>query len=128
SFDATRGVQRAFQVEVIKLQVKCLEVKILFAAQISDSELSNIIQLINICTRCDGFPVFRLNRGARKEIASNIHDVVALVTVGREFGRIWFNTASTSLDADSKVFDLVAGVVIVELAQYIVALRRKQAA
>src|SRR5690606_18125568 len=54
-------------------------------------------------------------------VAGDVGDVVALVAVGRVVGRIRRDAARARLHADREVVDLVAGVVVVELAGDLVA-------
>ncbi|KAG1258835.1 hypothetical protein G6F65_015455 [Rhizopus arrhizus] len=114
--DAARRVQRAFQVVVVELQAERLQVQVLFAAQVGHGEGADVVQAVDVAGGGDGLAVGGLEGLAGLEVARDINDVVALVAVSRPFGGIGRQAAGAGLHADGQVFDLVAGVVVIELA------------
>src|SRR5690606_23947973 len=115
-FDAARGIQRAFQVVVVESQAEGLQIEVLFAAQVGHREHADVIQVVDVAAGRDGRAVGGLQRLAGEEVLGDVGDVVALVAVGRIIGRIGPDAAGARLHADGQVVDLVAGVVVVELA------------
>ncbi|MNQ66437.1 hypothetical protein D3C85_809290 [compost metagenome] len=127
-FHASGRVERAFQVVVVERQAEGLQVQILLAAQISHGEDADVVQAFNVAGGGDGLAVGRLDGLASLEVAGDVGDVVALVAVGGPVGGFGRQAAGAGLHADGQVMDLVAGVVVVELARDIPAAGVVQAA
>ncbi len=115
-FDPAGGVERAFQVVIVERQAEGLQVQILLAAQIGHGEDADVFEVVDIARGGDGHAV-GLDGRAGLEIARDIGDVIALVTVGGPVGGIGRQAAGAGLHADGQVLDLVAGVVVIELAR-----------
>ncbi|MCY1203993.1 hypothetical protein D9M72_155080 [compost metagenome] len=114
-FDAAGGIERAFQVVIVEGQAEGLQVQVLLAAQVGHGEDADVFQVVDVAGGGDGHAV-GLDGLAGLEVARDVDDVVALVAVGRPFGGIGAQAAGAGLHADGQVIDLVAGVVVVELA------------
>ncbi|MCY1521820.1 hypothetical protein D9M68_566520 [compost metagenome] len=113
--DPAGRVQGAFQVVIVERQAEGLQVQVLFAAQIGHGEDADVVQVVDIARGGDGHAV-GLDGRSGLEIARDVGDVVALVAVGGPVGGIGRQAAGAGLHADGQVVDLVAGVVVVELA------------
>ena len=73
-------VERGFQIEHIKAHIKCLQIQILFAAQIRYRELTNRISIVRIfCT--DHMLVVRINFFTGQVGFRHISDVIAAITI-----------------------------------------------
>jgi len=127
-FDAAAGVQRAFQVEIVEFQAKGLQVEILLAAQVSDSEAADVIQAVGIAGGGDGSAVGGLYRLAGQKVFGDIDDIVAFVAIGGEIGGIGGDASRPRLHTDGQIIDLIASVVVIELAGDVIALGIEQPA
>src|SRR5690606_17534925 len=83
-FHAPAGVQRAFQVVVVEFQAECLEIQILLAAQVGHGKDADVVQAVDVAGGGDRGAICAVHGSACLEIAGDVHDVVALVAVGRE--------------------------------------------
>ncbi|MNS46008.1 hypothetical protein D3C72_784900 [compost metagenome] len=88
----------------------------MLAAQVGHGEDADVVQVVDVAGGGDGLAVGRLDGLAGLEVARDVGDVVALVAVFRPVGGFGRQATGARLHADGQVVDLVAGVVVVELA------------
>jgi len=105
-----------------------LQVQILLAAQIGHGKAANVFQIVQITTGGDGSAIGSLNGCAGLVVAGDVQDVVAFVAVSRELLAVGLDATGTGMHAGGQVVDLVTGVVVVELAGYVVPLGAEYAA
>src|SRR5690606_33275164 len=86
------------------------------------------VQVVEVARCLDGLAVAGLDGGAGQIVGRDVLDVFAPVAVGGEGRGVGLDAARPRLDADRQVVDLVAGVVVVELARDLGALGGEQAA
>jgi len=133
--DAAAGVQAGLQVVVVEPDLECLQVQILFVAQIRHGELANRIEIVDVATG-GVLAVVGADGLLCLEVFSDVGDVLAVVEglaervvgVGRPAGIARLEPLGPQLRAVGQRGDLHAGVVVIELAPDVVALAGEQVA
>ena len=129
------GVEAGFKVVVVKLDFKGLQVQVLFMAQIGHGKLANTVQVMHIAASSET-AVVRRDSFLGQEIGRNVCDVLAVVKgfagrvvwVGRPTIVARLKPLCAQLGAFGQGIDLYAGIVVIELAVDIQALRFEQIA
>src|SRR5438067_2534020 len=112
--DALPILERGLEVVVVEAHAEGLQVAVLLGAQLGDREAPDRGEVLAVV-------------GARPEpFRGDLADVLAVVAVGRELGRETEALAHARLHREREVVDLVAGVVVVELARDLKAARFEQ--
>ena len=101
------------------------EVAILFVAQISDGELLNRIQIVDVAARRNDAAV-TLDRGMRQIVARDFGNVFAAVSAFGKRDDLALQLFRARLNRKRQRCDLHAGVVVIELARDAPALRGQQ--
>ena len=125
-------VQAAFQVVVVKLDVKGFQVEVLFVAQVGHGELAHAVHIVHIATGGE-FAVIGLDGFTCQEIGGDVLDVVAVVKgfalwvlgVHRPAGVAGLDALGAKVRALGQGVDLHACVVVIKLAVDIETLRGK---
>ena len=116
TFDFTVGVQRGFQIISIELHAECLQIGILFAAQIRNRECADRVDIIHIAGRRDWQTIAGGGGFLRQKIFCDFSDVITVVSRFRPAGFTRFETFGTCLYRQCQIADLYAGIVVIELA------------
>ena len=135
SVDPAAGVQAGLEVVLIKLQVEGLQVLVLLATQVRNSEIADGIQVVHITTGGET-AVVGLYRGLGQKVVGNILDVVAVVEsfagrvvrVGRPAFVARLEALGPQLRTVGQRLNLHACVVVIKLAVDCVTLGCKQIA
>ena len=127
-FHLAVGVERRLQVVTVERHAKGRQVQVLFTTQAGHRKAAHCIQVIQITRGRLGRLAIHLNRLAGHEGPGDLGDVVAAVAIGREGRIIRRNAAPTCLHGQCQIVDLRAGVVVIELAVNLPALRGQKVA
>ena len=127
AFDPAIGVEAAFQVIVVELQPKRLQVLVLFVAQISHGKLADVVEVVHFAAGSEG-PVVGMYCFLGQKVVGNVLDVVAVVGGFRPLRVARFEALGTQLHRLGQRGDLHAGIVVIKLPCYQPALRGQQVA
>ena len=111
---------------MVKAHAERRKVGVLFVAQVDDREVAHGLEVTRVAAGRDRRAVARGDRLLREEIARDVDDVVAAVARFRKLHRLAQQFARARLHRQREVGDLHAGVVVIELARHLPALRREQ--
>ena len=127
-FHLAVGVERRLQVVTVERHAEGRQVQVLLTTQAGHRKAAHRIQVIQVTRGRLGRLVAHLHRLAGHEGPGDLGDVVAAVAIGREGRIIRRNAAPTCLHGQCQVVDLRAGVVVIELAVNLPALRGQKVA
>src|SRR6185437_12693632 len=113
SIEAAVRVELRFEGVHVEFEAELLQVSILLAPQVGDRELSNRLEVIERAVSCE-------------EVSCDVLDVFAGVSVLRPSRFARSESPRAGLHGESQILNLRAGVVVVVLPRYRVALRLEQ--
>ena len=97
--------------------MKGFQVLILLAPQAGHCEIPDGVQVVWIAATCD-FPIGGLHRFARQISASDIFNVATLIAIGGPVRVVGVFSQRAGLHRQRQIVDLLACIVVVELALY----------
>jgi hypothetical protein len=109
------------------MDLEGLQVQILLVAQVGHGELADAVQVLDVAAGREG-AVVRRDGLAGNEIVGNVLDVLAVVGGFGPLGVTGLEAFGAQLGAVGQRGDLHAGVVVIELAVHLPALRGEQVA
>ena len=103
-----------------------MQIEILLVTQVGDGELANGVDVLDVAAGSNWRAIAGRHGALREEIGGDVGDVVAVVGRCRPASIARLEALGARLHGERKVADLDTGVVVVELAGNVVALRLQQ--
>jgi hypothetical protein len=121
------GVQAGFEEVVVESDFEGLEVQVLLMAQVGHGEHADALEVVHVAAGGE-LPVVGLHGLLREEVVGDVLDVFAVVGRLGPLRVARLDALGAQLRADGQRGDLHAGVVVIELAVNVPALRGVQVA